>query len=245
MTSMPAAGGPHDPRDERLVRYLLGELPPDEAAAIDDALLDDDLWQALQLAEDELLDAQARGRLDPARAQRLAERIAASPRLRERVELHRGLQVIAQARERRARARTRVIRTAAVVLGMAAVLALFVAVRGRGGPGRAAGGEVVALALVPTTRAGGVPEVQLATAQALALSVVMDAEEAFSRYRVEIRSGGVLRWSQDDVIAAQGALALRVPVSALAEGVHELEITGIGPRGEAAKLGVRSFRVVR
>jgi len=38
---------------------------------------------------------------------------------------------------------------------------------------------------------------------------------------------------------------LRVPVATLADGVHQLEITGLDARGEAVRLGARSFTVER
>ncbi len=244
MTSPPTTGS-QIPGDEQLARYLLGELPAPEQAAIDDALLDDEVWEALQRAEDELLDGYVRGRLDPARRERLAERLAASPRLRERVELHRDLRTIAHARRRRVWTRARV--TMAAATGALAIAAVLVFVLFGSGGRRPAerGAEVATLTLVPMTRAGTMPAVHVAGHDAIALSVVMDAEETFPRYRVRISGPGAAPWSQDAVVASGGMLALRVPVSALADGVHELEITGLGASGEAVRLGARSFRVVR
>jgi len=232
------------PDDEQLARYLLGELAPADEAAIDDALVDEAVWDAVKRAEDDLLDAYANGELDAARRQRLADRLAGSPRLRERVRLHQDLRTVADARRRRAGWKR--AGTAGVVgaLAVAAALVLFIASRG-GGDGVERGAETVALTLVPTTRAGGAAVVRTAGHRTLALSVAVDPEEAFPRYRVRLTAAGAALWSQDDAVAADGGIALRVPVSALVDGMHELELTGLGASGQAVRLGARSFRVVR
>jgi len=242
MTSAAGTSGPPITDDEQLARYLLGELSPDEAAAIDDALVDDALWDAARRAEDELLDAYVADRLDATRRQRLAERIAASPRLRDRVELHRDLRAIAARRRRRPRRAV-----AALAGGVAVAAVLIVVLVARGGTQRAttSGGDVVALVLAPTTRAGEVAVVQVSGHDAIAVSAVMDAEEAFPRYRLELTSLGVTRWRQDNLVAAGGMLTLRLPVAVLADGVYQLEITGLGAGGAPVRLGVRGFRVER
>jgi len=242
-SSGPTSGSPV-PDDEQLARYLLGELSPDDEAAIDDALAEDALWGAVQRAEDDLIDRFARGRLEAARHQRVAERIATSARLRERLELHRDLGTIAARRRRPPRRRARGVVTAmAGAFAIAAVIVLVVARGGQPGPGGP--DAVVALELVPTTRAGEIPVVRVPAHGELALSVVMDAEEAFPRYRLRITAGTAVAWTQDGVVAADGRLALRVPVASLANGVHQLEITGLGGAGDAVRLGLRSFRVER
>lgn len=226
---------------EQLARYLLGELTPAEQADLDVALLDDEVWQAAQRAEDDLLDAYANGQLGSERRERLTQRIAASPRLRDRVVLHGDLRTIARARHRRARPPRSRMAIAAFAVAVAAALVVVVAVRGADRePAAQRGAEIVALDLVPATRGGELPVVNVAGRSALAVSVAIDAEEAFPRYRVRIAA-----WSQDNVIATDATLVLRVPVAALADGVHELEITGIDATGAAVRLGTRSFRVVR
>lgn len=237
-----AATGSRIPDDDELARYLLGELPVDEEAAIDDALADDQVWQAVQRAEDELLDAHAAGRLDGSRRDRLTRRLAASPRLRERLALIRDLGAIAGARRHRPRKRIR-LALAAAALAAAAAIAAIVTVRGRpAGHDRA--DQVVALALLPPTRAGALPVVDVAGRAELALSIAIDAEEAFPRYRVTLRARGAALWSAE-AAARDGALAVRVPVAALGPGVHELAITGVDARGAEMPLGTRSFGVAR
>lgn len=63
----PAAGEPEHQDAVALRRYLLGELAPPEAAAIEDRLFEsDELFELAEAIEAELLDAEARGGLTPA-----------------------------------------------------------------------------------------------------------------------------------------------------------------------------------
>jgi hypothetical protein len=224
------------PDDERLTRYLLGELTGADEVAIEEVLDDDQVWDAVQRLEDDLLDAYASGRLDADRRGRLGARIAASPRLRDRLALHEDLGRIARSRRRRSRTPIRLVAMAAVA--MAAALALVVVVRD-GGP--AAGDRVVALTLAPTTRSGETPAVRPGGGDILVLRIVMDAEEAFPRYRVELLGAAPRSW---EVAASGGVIELRMPASELAAGVHSVEIRGLGG-ADAVRLGTRSFRVMR
>lgn len=231
------------PEDDQLVRYLLGELPAPEESAIDDALADEAswnaMWEAMARAEDELLDAYATDRLDPARRQRLAERIAASPRLRERVAVHQDLRTVARARRRRPRTRMIAVVGAAVV-AVALVLVVVLNANPDGGAPRAP--VVAMLTLMPTTRGDAMPAVKMTGHDALDLLVALDAEETYPRYRVRLTGPGAT-WSKDSVTTTAGALKLRIPVAALADGVHALELTGIDAQGKSFRLGARSFRV--
>jgi hypothetical protein len=75
----------HDAQDLR--RLVLGTLPEDERAALEERLLEDeDLYLRAVLAEDEIADELAEGRLDPAERTALLAAIARSPALRERME---------------------------------------------------------------------------------------------------------------------------------------------------------------
>ncbi|HTW37498.1 MAG TPA: hypothetical protein VMD49_02935 [Steroidobacteraceae bacterium] len=68
------------PTGERLLAYLLGELPPEELADIDRQLLDsDEFADALEDARNELLDAYARGTLAPARHERIGRALGLAP----------------------------------------------------------------------------------------------------------------------------------------------------------------------
>jgi hypothetical protein len=69
------------------VRYVLGELSPTEEADFEERYFgDDEAFEELQIAEEELIDAYVRGELSAAEHALLASQIARSPRLYERAE---------------------------------------------------------------------------------------------------------------------------------------------------------------
>jgi hypothetical protein len=121
-------------------RNLLLELltaPEEERAALELALLEDDaLFEELERAEDELIDAAISGNLEPASRQLLDELLAVSPRLRERLAT--AYQLRQRALEHQARnrwRRERVWVAAAAGLGIAAVgIALVIAGEPQGPP---------------------------------------------------------------------------------------------------------------
>jgi hypothetical protein len=72
--------------DERLVRYLLGLVPPDEAERLDEqSIVDDDVACRLLSVENDLVDAYVRETLDPERRLRFELHYLASPLRRRRV----------------------------------------------------------------------------------------------------------------------------------------------------------------
>jgi hypothetical protein len=114
---------------ERLTRYLLGELPPEEAEAVEDECFrDDEAQAALEAADDDLVDAFVRGTLPPERQRAFEALYAASPPLRERVEFSRALLRTADERAASpaAASRRRTI-TWAVAAGLAAAAIGWVA----------------------------------------------------------------------------------------------------------------------
>lgn len=231
------------PDDDQLVRYLLGELGEAETAELDEALARDAVWDAMQRAEDEVLETYAAGGLSATQRDRLRDRLAVSARLRERLALLEGLHVVA-ARRQRPRRRAGIF-AAGSALAFAAALVVFFAVRGSGASDPDQGGEVVALALMPATRSVELPTVHIDGHPMLALSVALDAEDAYPRYRVRLVQGGTVVWSQGDAVAANGALALRVPVRLLGDGAYSIELEGIAVDGALIKLGTRGFVVER
>src|SRR5215510_8527736 len=79
--------------DDVLVRYLLGELPDDEAERLDEqSVVDDDFAARLRLVEDDLVDAYASGRLTGERRKRFEVHYLASQRRREKSSFARQLQ---------------------------------------------------------------------------------------------------------------------------------------------------------
>jgi anti-sigma factor RsiW len=72
-------------RDDELVRYLLGELPDEDAERLDEqSIADDEFAARLRLVEDELVDAYASGRLTGERRRHFESFYLASPRRREK-----------------------------------------------------------------------------------------------------------------------------------------------------------------
>jgi hypothetical protein len=111
---------------ERLTRYLLGHLPPEEAEALEaEYFADDEVDAAVQAADADLIDSFVRGRQPPDQAAIFAERQAASPGLRARVHFARALLLLADRSEAivwPAPRRRRVL-WAGIAAGLAAALA--------------------------------------------------------------------------------------------------------------------------
>jgi anti-sigma factor RsiW len=90
-----------NPTDDDLLRsYLLGELPEEEAEHLERRLLaEDELFELSEAVEADLLAACARGELAPAERERVQQRLASSPRGRERLALARALNTLAGSSE--------------------------------------------------------------------------------------------------------------------------------------------------
>ena len=86
-----------NPTDDELLRsYLLGELPEEEADRLELRLLaEDELFELSEAVEADLLAACARGELAPAERERVQQRLASSPRGRERLALAHALNTLA------------------------------------------------------------------------------------------------------------------------------------------------------
>jgi hypothetical protein len=113
--------GKQSPDDEVLVRYLVGALPDEEAERLDELSIADDGFAArLDEAENDLVDAYARGRLTGETLERFRSFYLASPERMKKVALAEAL----LAREKRtARPRVAILRPRSL-LGMAAALLL-------------------------------------------------------------------------------------------------------------------------
>jgi hypothetical protein len=71
-------------RDDEIIRYLLGELPDDDAERLDEqSVVDDDFAAKLRAAEDDLVDAYASGRLSGDRLKRFEAFYLGSPHRRD------------------------------------------------------------------------------------------------------------------------------------------------------------------
>ncbi len=89
--------------DEQLRSYLLGRLPEEEADRLEQRLLaEDELFELSEAVEADLLAACDRGELAPAERERVQQRLASSPRGRERLALAHALNTLAGSSERAA-----------------------------------------------------------------------------------------------------------------------------------------------
>src|SRR6476661_1028296 len=93
-----------NPNDDELLRsYLLGGLPEEEADRVEQRLLaEDELFELSEAVEADLLAACDRGELAPAERERVQQRLASSPRGRERLALAHALNTLAGSSERAA-----------------------------------------------------------------------------------------------------------------------------------------------
>lgn len=159
----PVAGEPEHQDATALRRYLLGELAPPEAAAIEDRLFaSDELFELAEAIEAELLDAEARGELTPAPESPL-HRLRRSAWGRRRRDLSGALAVIDLPALLTARERFVITaKRAAPALALAASLAVAVGLWDRAAehpaappPQQGQGSETVP---VPTELAPAAPE---------------------------------------------------------------------------------------
>jgi hypothetical protein len=93
-----------NPTDDELLRsYLLGALPEEEEDRLEQRLLaEDELFELSEAVEADLLAACDRGELAPAERERVEQRLASSPRGRERLALAHALNTLAGSSERAA-----------------------------------------------------------------------------------------------------------------------------------------------
>jgi hypothetical protein len=81
-------------------RYLLGDVSEEERAEIEERFFaDDDFYQSLLVAEDDLIYDYLRGAMDAKDRRLMEEQITASPRRRQKVELVKGLMQAANVTE--------------------------------------------------------------------------------------------------------------------------------------------------
>lgn len=83
---------------DELIRYLLGDLPEDEVERLDEqSIVDDDFAARLRVAEDDLLDAYARGTLSPEQRSRFESHYLVSPLRRRKAEFAKRLVTVVDA----------------------------------------------------------------------------------------------------------------------------------------------------
>jgi hypothetical protein len=236
------------PDHDRIVRYLLGTLPEDEQARLEEEYFRDDAaFDEVLALEDDLLHEYAQGGLTPSERQGLEQRLLRTPEGRERLERARALlAALAEGRTREARPARWLPAAAAAVVAAGGTIA-WVALRSSGeGPRQA---EVSPSPIIRPTPRPADSNPPLATMVALALSPGLSRAEAAPR-RVTLPDSATLRlslslppgtagasravirdvdgrevWSGSVARDASAAI-VEVPARALAEGDYELVLSG-------------------
>jgi hypothetical protein len=247
--------------DDELRAYLLGRMPADEAARLEERLLeDDDLFGTARSVEDDLFDAHARGRLNPLEQQQFLARYGDQT---ARIAFARALAARTGASPVRLKADTTY---AWMPLAAAAVLVLavggYLLVRQqtpRVATQTAAISTVartpavaVAMLTLGTSRAPGAPlAVTLPTdASALRLHIVINPADRFDRYALDLRStADRIVWHGDDLHASSDAselsLIVDVPAGSLENGTYEVAVRGVNGGAPAEALGFVTVEVHR
>jgi hypothetical protein len=238
--------------EDRLLRaYLLRQLPENEADRLEARLLDDqEVFEALESAEDDLFDDFARGRLEAGERVSFVERYGAqSDRIR-----------FAKALARRSAGANVVGFRWRQWMPLVAAVALAVAMGGvmlrperipSPLPTAAPPPPSAVLRLGTSRSAGSMSEIALPpSAPSLQLRVRLDPADRFDRYTMELRDArGAIAWRVDDLRAAPDAgeldLVGSVPARSLPGGDYELGVRGVNDGGSPEDLGFVSVRIVR
>src|SRR5262245_52997221 len=232
--------------DRNLVAYLLGALPPEEEAGLEERYLcDQELFDRLRAVEAELIDDYWRGALTPEARGRFESHYLATPPQRERAAL--GQALVSRVAGLRARPATHRLRwaTAAAVLGMAVSAWLLVRP-----PAPVVPSPASSSAAPPATPvAGPVPPAppawrhltpgRVRTLDGTAelrrgeadLALALGSARASSPYRLALQTAeGRTIWRQADLRATDTergrALLVRLPPTMLAPGDYVLVVEG-------------------
>jgi hypothetical protein len=243
---------------QQLRSYVLGTLAEERTEDLEARLLvDDALSEALELVEDELVEAYVRNTLDPAERALFEARLATKPLLAESVH-YAG---IVRERMLRDAPPARVSGRLAALLATAAILVLGVGLALRqlrpqpAPPIRSEGPaiaspqpgtpspfqgmtretpvprRIAALSLSPgrTMTAAATPTVSLAAGIDL-LRVELAVEDALAEaYTVQLWSDkGALLWRKDRVRPTRDAVVVEVPATTLAPGEYRLDLSPSG-----------------
>lgn len=226
--------------EARLRHYLLDRLNQGEKDQVEQELLvDDDLFEAAEAVEDDLLGAYHRGELTARERESLERRLAASPRGQARLELAQGLATLADESKRVVPFRPaaapveRVKRRPLLRFAMAACLAGVVALglwQAMSPPATTV--TVIAFSVNETlTRSGGGERQSAALAPAgrLRLEFPDLQREEFPAYEVVVSHA-------DGEVAREriksGHTSVEVPAKSLPDGLYGLEVRGLPAEGE-------------
>ena len=230
--------------DPSLMRYLLGELGPEEQAELDERAFVDDAWEEQRdAAADELIDAYLAGTLGSDARLRFETHFLTSAGHRERFRLLRDLRLVVARRAatggRGARVRAGVAWLAAAAAVLAALVGLFFYARPQPPDPRVAvatpsPAPTASAAPAPTPRAEATPAIERTrtltvavqdASRALAFAVEPDVrtvrfeipvpdDDRTPSYSVAVRQGGETLWHRDDLVPREAGAPLEVGVPA-------------------------------
>lgn len=225
--------------DSALRQFLLGLASPEAAERIENRLLEDDeLFAALQSAEDDLFDGFSRGRMTPDERTRFLERFGHhADRLRFAAALARGS---APARVPAIAKRPWIPLAAAALLVLAAGT-IFMRLeapapvpapqRQTATPAQPAA-FAITLALGASRAPGAASPVTIPAGTAeVVLNVRLDPDDRYDTYALELRGAGDRQvWSgarlKASTVDGQLTVSARIPVAALPAGSYELAVRG-------------------
>jgi hypothetical protein len=247
-------------QDERIIEYLLGELPEAESSLMEEQYLaSQDTFRQMQEIEAELHDAYARGSLSRERRLRFEQQLLATPRQLQRLEFSRAM-IQAQSSSRRPLVWTSLPKPAILAIGIAAMLTIAIGVWWTTSqklrvqvaqPAIESRSPIVVVAtLVPgATRAAGEEfTIKLpANADVLRLTAGLERDSHPSYNAVLRTPEGVESWRNSDLHsqlnAAAPSVILDIPATSLVSGHYALTLSGDKPDGTTEDIVDYSFRV--
>ncbi len=201
--------------------FLLGELDPDEAAALEEAcFLDQRRHEQLRSLEAELIDDFWSGELSPQRQARFEARYRADPRLRLRAQLGAALKSVprpASSEEARAAVVRPLFRRLAPALAAVAGIALAV------GLPSSDQSEPVLVSLVSATTRSRAPAPAASASEANRLELAVDGTVPEAP-TVRVRLGGEVVWQGEPDRVTAYSVEVVVPKARLPEGDAQVEL---------------------
>jgi len=237
-----------EPSDATLRRWLLQQLPPEDAAPLEQRLLEDaDFGERLHAAETDLLDDFARGHLNETERAAAAYLLTATPRDRIRLRIAIALARLtghapaalrlrhasASATHRHAGSPLRRRRAAAASLFAACALVALVVGLNLRQSGTHAGKEATITLLANQQRGMTTAAITIPRATTtIRMQVEVDAGDAQRRYTLDIEQGGRSLFAAHAIAVRESGsyrfVEVAVPATALRAGEHRVRVVAEG-----------------
>jgi len=249
---------------ERLVAYLLGELPEEEQHRLErEYLADDDAYEQLLVVEDELAYDYLEGRLSGDRRSRFESAIGATERGKNNLEFARSVLIALRASRAPAERPQRYWAAALAAALALAILPVWLAFRVASLTGQlerlqAENGRPAVQSPVPTElrflltpglarSEGGPPRLELsAQADLIRFELVTPPGAPSGDYVVTIQAaaGGAQVWSQSAALSGR-TLAVTAPAKLFAAGEYGVAVRRLTAGEQSPDLATYSFRLAR